>query len=76
MEGAQRDTAPLQLEAGSNRSGGPDRGRTRPASKSPGSYTLLNSDHNWKIAHFQNTTVDPDKEDIDPTMWAATVPRR
>jgi len=42
---------------------------TRPASKTRGSFTLLNLDGAWKIAHFQNTNVDPDAEDLDPVTW-------
>ena len=26
----------------------------------------------WKIAHFQNTSVDPEAEKNDPVTWDAT----
>ncbi len=42
---------------------------TRPASKTRASFALVSLDGIWKIAHFQNTTVDPAAEDLDPITW-------
>jgi hypothetical protein len=38
-----------------------------------GSFTLVKQGDTWKIAHFQNTTIDPDAEKNDPVTWHETV---
>lgn len=40
-----------------------------PASKTRGSFTMVKRDGIWKIAHFQNTVVDPRVENSDPITW-------
>jgi uncharacterized protein (TIGR02246 family) len=40
--------------------------------KTRGSFILVKSDGGWKIAHFQNTVVDPDAEKNDPVTWDST----
>jgi uncharacterized protein (TIGR02246 family) len=40
-----------------------------PASKTRGSFVMVKRDGIWKIAHFQNTVIDPKTENIDPITW-------
>jgi uncharacterized protein (TIGR02246 family) len=42
-----------------------------PASKTRGTFTMVKRDGIWKIAHFQNTVVDPGAEHLDPITWDA-----
>jgi uncharacterized protein (TIGR02246 family) len=37
-----------------------------------GSFTLVKRGDSWKIAHFQNTTIDLDAEKNDPVAWHET----
>ena len=37
--------------------------------KTRGSFIVVRQDGIWKIAHFQNTVVDPEVEHNDPVMW-------
>ena len=39
------------------------------AAKTRASFTMVKRDGIWKIAHFQNTTVDPEAEKNDPITW-------
>lgn len=41
-----------------------------PEVRTRGSFTMAKRDGVWKIAHFQNTTIDPDKP--DPVTWDET----
>jgi uncharacterized protein (TIGR02246 family) len=40
--------------------------------KTRGSFILVKHAGTWKIAHFQNTSVDPEAEKNDPVTWDAT----
>lgn len=42
------------------------------ASKGRESFTMVKRDGIWKIAHFQNTLIDPKAENDDETKWDAT----
>jgi uncharacterized protein (TIGR02246 family) len=42
------------------------------ANKTRASFTMVKRDGIWKIAHFQNTVIDPKAEDDDETKWDAT----
>jgi uncharacterized protein (TIGR02246 family) len=42
------------------------------AAKSRGSFTMVKRDGVWKIAHFQNTVIDPKTEHDDLPKWDAT----
>ena len=39
------------------------------AAKTRGSFTMVKRDGIWKIAHFQNTLIDPKAENQDATKW-------
>jgi len=43
-----------------------------PAVKTRGSFTMVKRDGVWKIAHFQNTVIDPKAENDDAPKWSAT----
>jgi uncharacterized protein (TIGR02246 family) len=47
-------------------------GQVAPDLKTRGTFTLVRRDAAWKIAHFQNTTVDPIAEKDDPITWDET----
>ena len=47
-------------------------GQEIPELKTRGSFILVNHGGTWKIAHFQNTSVDPEAEKNDPVSWDAT----
>ncbi len=47
-------------------------GQEIPELKTRGSFVLVKHGGTWKIAHFQNTSVDPDAEKNDPVTWDAT----
>jgi len=40
--------------------------------KTRGTFTMVKRDGFWRIAHFQNTTVDPEAEKNDPITWDDT----
>ena len=40
--------------------------------KTRGSFTMVKRDGIWKIAHFQNTVIDPKAENDDIPKWDAT----
>ena len=42
------------------------------AAKTRGSFTMVKRDGIWKIAHFQNTVIDPKTENDDVPKWDAT----
>jgi uncharacterized protein (TIGR02246 family) len=42
------------------------------AVKTRGSFTMVKRDDLWKIAHFQNTVIDPKTENDDLPKWHAT----
>ena len=42
------------------------------AAKTRGSFTMVKRDGIWKIAHFQNTVIDPKTESDDLPKWDAT----
>jgi len=42
------------------------------AAKTRGSYTMVKRDGIWKIAHFQNTPIDPKAENEDVPKFADT----
>jgi uncharacterized protein (TIGR02246 family) len=42
------------------------------AAKTRGSFTMVKRDGTWKIAHFQNTQIDPKAENDDLPRWDAT----
>ena len=42
------------------------------AAKTRGSFTMVKRDGTWKIAHFQNTQIDPKAENDDEPRWDAT----
>jgi uncharacterized protein (TIGR02246 family) len=42
-----------------------------PAAKTRGSFTMVKRDGTWKIAHFQNTVIDPKAESDDIPKWDA-----
>jgi uncharacterized protein (TIGR02246 family) len=42
------------------------------AAKTRGSFTMVKRDGIWKIAHFQNTVIDPKTEHDDLPRWDAT----
>lgn len=42
------------------------------ANKTRASFTMVKRDGIWKIAHFQNTVIDPKAENDDETKWDAT----
>ena len=42
------------------------------AAKTRGSFTMVKRDGTWKIAHFQNTQIDPKAENEDVPSWDAT----
>ena len=37
--------------------------------KTRGSFIVVRQDGSWKIAHFQNTSIDPEAEHNDPVTW-------
>ena len=43
-----------------------------PAAKTRGSFTMVKREGIWKIAHFQNTVIDPKSENDDVPKWDAT----
>jgi len=47
-------------------------GQTAPELKTRGTFMAVKRAGIWKIAHFQNTTVDPDAEKDDPITWDET----
>jgi uncharacterized protein (TIGR02246 family) len=44
-------------------------GQKVPVIKTRGSFTTVKSEAIWRIAHFQNTIVDPEAEKNDPITW-------
>ena len=42
------------------------------AAKTRASFTMVQRDGIWKIAHFQNTMIDPKAENDDETKWDVT----
>ena len=42
------------------------------AAKTRGSFTMVKRDGTWKIAHFQNTQIDPKAENDDEPRWDVT----
>jgi uncharacterized protein (TIGR02246 family) len=42
------------------------------AAKTRGSFTMVKRDDIWKIAHFQNTVIDPKTENDDLPKWHVT----
>jgi uncharacterized protein (TIGR02246 family) len=42
---------------------------TAPALKTRGSFTMVKREGVWKIAHFQNTVINPEAEQMDPVTW-------
>ena len=42
------------------------------AVKTRGSFTMVKRDGIWRIAHFQNTVIDPKTENDDIPKWDAT----
>ena len=42
------------------------------AAKTRGSFTMVKRDGIWKIAHFQNTVIDPKTENDDVPKWDST----
>jgi uncharacterized protein (TIGR02246 family) len=42
------------------------------AAKTRASFTMVNRDGVWRIAHFQNTMIDPKTENDDIPKWDAT----
>ena len=42
------------------------------AAKTRGSFTMVKRDGTWRIAHFQNTVIDPKAENDDVPRWDAT----
>jgi len=48
------------------------KGEAAPDLKTRGTFTAVDRDGVWRIAHFQNTTVDPDAEKNDPITWDET----
>jgi uncharacterized protein (TIGR02246 family) len=44
-------------------------GQKVPKIKTRGSFTAVKSEGVWRIAHFQNTIVDPEAEKNDPITW-------
>ncbi|MGI9139882.1 MAG: SgcJ/EcaC family oxidoreductase [Gemmatimonadaceae bacterium] len=40
--------------------------------KTRGSFVLVNQGGEWKVVHFQNTSVDPEAERNDPITWDST----
>jgi len=42
------------------------------AAKTRGSFTMVKRDGTWKIAHFQNTQIDPKAENDDLPSWDVT----
>jgi uncharacterized protein (TIGR02246 family) len=48
------------------------KGETAPELKTRGTFTMVKRDGIWKIAHFQNTSVDLDAEKDDPITWDET----
>ena len=44
-------------------------GQRVPEIKTRGSFTTVKSEGIWRIAHFQNTIVDPEAEKNDPITW-------
>ena len=47
-------------------------GQEIPELKTRGSFILVKQVGTWKIAHFQNTSVDAEAERNDPITWDAT----
>ena len=47
-------------------------GQEIPELKTRGSFILVKHGGTWKIAHFHNTSVDPEAEKNDPVTWDAT----
>ncbi len=47
-------------------------GQEIPELKTRGSFILVKHGGTWKIAHFHNTSVDPEAEQNDPVTWDAT----
>ncbi len=41
--------------------------------KTRGSFILVKHDGTWKIAHFQNTSVDPEADRNDPATWDSSL---
>ena len=44
-------------------------GQGLPEIKTRGSFIVVDRGGDWKFAHFQNTTVDPEAEANDPVTW-------
>lgn len=44
-------------------------GQELPEVKTRGSFIVVRQDGIWKIAHFQNTSVDSEAEHNDPVPW-------
>ncbi len=47
-------------------------GQEIPELKTRGSFVLVNQGGEWKVVHFQNTSVDPEAERNDPITWDST----
>lgn len=47
-------------------------GQELPELKTRGSFTMVKRQGSWMIAHFHNTTIDPDAEKNDPITWDET----
>lgn len=47
-------------------------GQVLPELRTRGSFVLVRRDGIWKVAHFQNTTIDADAEKNDPITWDET----
>ena len=76
VEGAMiRSIAPTVAVAVATMHFGPSldpRFPTGPASKARGSFTMVKRDGIWKIAHFQNTVIDPKAENDDLPKFDVT----
>ena len=47
-------------------------GQVIPELRTRGSFSMVRRGGAWKIAHFQNTTIDADAEKNDPATWDQT----
>lgn len=47
-------------------------GQVLPEMRTRGTFSMVRRDGGWKIAHFQNTTIDADAEKNDPANWEDT----
>jgi uncharacterized protein (TIGR02246 family) len=47
-------------------------GDVLPALRTRGSFTMVKQGGSWRIAHFQNTTIDAEAEKNDPITWDKT----